>query len=407
MIFTRQQLATVAKAAIAALTLTLFSVISGATAQAATTVYINESDAPLAFVKANSVNLIGTGTAANNVVLYKTVGTYGGVAIDAVITTLSVSGSISNYDNPGSASTAAGSANNWMINTVGGEARFRFEFYRSGSYTGANTGIPVVLQNVKITSIDLDCSSAAGSYQYTDATGFQKYAMMSPTNLAVQSLNSPARVRFIANKTGSRSSVPEDQVMLKYDAVQTIEFSFGNVVANQTNYFGLVFGGWPNGGIPTEYSNQYNAPPTSTDTSINASGATILSLANFGNYADADNNPFFSVKLGAPSPDGTLEYWNGSAWASVTAGQVITTSEIEKGNLRFTPGAGNSTISFNVNDGLEFSTSANTLTITKVANAQTITFPNPGTKGTGSGAFPSGATASSSLAVVLKSLTPG
>ncbi len=407
MIFTRQQLATVAKAAIAALTLTLFSVISGATAQAATTVYINESDAPLAFVKANSVNLIGTGTAANNVVLYKTVGTYGGVAIDAVITTLSVSGSISNYDNPGSASTAAGSANNWMINTVGGEARFRFEFYRSGSYTGANTGIPVVLQNVKITSIDLDCSSAAGSYQYTDATGFQKYAMMSPTNLAVQSLNSPARVRFIANKTGSRSSVPEDQVMLKYDAVQTIEFSFGNVVANQTNYFGLVFGGWPNGGTPTEYSNQYNAPPTSTDTAMNASGATILSLANFGTYADADNNPFFSVKLGAPSPDGTLEYWNGSAWVTASSGQVVTTADIEKGYLRFTPGAGNSTISFNVNDGLEFSTNANTLTISKVANAQTITFTNPGTKGTGSGAFPSGATASSSLAVVLKSLTPG
>jgi hypothetical protein len=253
----------------------------------------------------------------------------------------------------------------------------------------------------------LDCSSAAGSYQYTDATGFQKYSMMSPTNLAVQSLNSPARVRFIANKTGSRSSVPEDQVMLKYDAVQTIEFSFGNVVANQTNYFGLVFGGWPNGGTPTEYSNQYNAPPTSTDTAMNASGATILSLANFGTYADADNNPFFSVKLGAPSPDGTLEYWNGSAWVTASAGQVVTTADIEKGYLRFTPGAGNSTISFNVNDGLEFSTNANTLTITKVANAQTITFTNPGTKGTGSGAFPSGATASSSLAVVLKSLTPG
>ena len=406
MLSTRIQKSAV-RLAVAALTLTLFSVIGQAPAMAATTVYINESDAPLAFVKANSTNLRGTGTAVNDVVLYKTVGTYGGVAIDAVITTLSVTGSISNYDNPGSASTAAGSANNWMINTVGGEARFRFEFFRSGTYTGANTGVPVVLQNVKITSIDLDCSSAAGSYQYTDATGFQKYSMMSPTNLAVQSLSSPARVRFIANKTGSRSSVPEDQVMMKYDAVQTIEFSFGNVVANQTNYFGLVFGGWPNGGTPVEYTNQYNAPPTSTDTTINAFGATILSLANFGTYADADNNPFFSVKLGAPSPDGTLEYYNGSAWVTASAGQVVSTADIEKGYLRFTPNAGNATISFNVNDGLEFSTAANTLTITKVTNSQTITFNNPGAKGTGSGAFPSGATASSTLAVVLKSLTPG
>ena len=122
-----------AQAAATALFLTLVGTISAPTAQAATTVYINDTDAPLAFVKSNSTNLVGTGVAANDVVLYKTVGTYGGVAIDAVITTLSVSGSVSNYDNPGSASTAAGAANNWMINTVGGEARFRFEFFRSGT----------------------------------------------------------------------------------------------------------------------------------------------------------------------------------------------------------------------------------------------------------------------------------
>ena len=398
-----------AKAIVIALTLSTLSIVSGTSAQAATTVFINDTDAPLAFVKTNSTNLIGTGVAAGDVVLYKTVGVYGGVSVDAVVTTISVSGSVANYDNPGSASTAAGYLNNWMINTVGGEARFRFEFFRSGTYTGANTGIPVVLQNVKITSIDLDCSSAAGSYQYTDVTGFQKYAMMSPTNLAVQSMTGPNRVRFIANKTGSRSSVPEDQVMLKYDAVQRIEFSFGNVVAGSTNYFGLVFGGWPNGGTPLEYNNQYNTPPTSSDTSMNASGATILSLANFGNYADADNNPFFSVKLGAPSPNGTLEYYNGSAWVTASAGQVVTTADIEKGYLRFTPGAATtSTISFTVNDGLDDSVASYTLTITKVTNTQAITFNNPGTKGSGSGAFPSGATTNATgLTVILTSLTPG
>lgn len=396
-----------AKMIVAALTVGLISTFTAPSAQAATTVYINDTDAPLAFVKANSVNLIGTGTAAGNVVLYKTVGTYGGVAIDAVVTTISVVGSITNYDNPGSASTAAGAGNNFMINTSGGEARFRFEFFRAGSYTGANTGIPVVLQNVKITSIDLDCSSAAGSYQYTDATGFQKYSMMSPTNLAVQSLTSPARVRFIANKTGSRSSVPEDQVMLKYDAIQTVEFSFGNVVANQTNYFGLVFGGWPNGGAPVEYTNQYNAPPVSTSTNLNAANgaATILSTANFGTYSDSDNNPFMSVKIGTVS-GGTLEWFNGSAWATVTANQAVTVADIEKGYLRFTA-SGAGSIPFWVYDGLEFSTNSYTITTASATNNQSITFANPGAKGTGSGAFPSGATASSGLVVVLKSLTPG
>lgn len=397
----------IAKAAVLALTLTLFSVVGGASAQAATTVYINDTDAPLAFVKSNSTNLIGTGVAVNDVVLYKTVGTYGGVAIDAVITTLSVSGSISNYDNPGSASTAAGAANNWMINTVGGEARFRFEFFRSGTYTGANTGIPVVLQNVKITSIDLDCSSSTGSYQYTDATGFQKYAMMSPTNLAVQTVASTNRVRFIANKTGSRSSVPEDQVMLKYDAVQTIEFSFGNVVAGQTNYFGLVFGGWPNGGVPTEYTNVFNTPPTSSDTTLNAANgvATILSKTNFGNYADADNNPFMAVKIGTVS-GGTLQVNINGTWTNVSANQVITVADIEAGKVRFTP-SGASSIQFWVYDGLDYSTNPYTITGTLATNGQTITFNNPGTKGVGDGSFASGATASSGLTVTLVSLTPG
>lgn len=396
-----------ARAAIAALTLTIVSVIGGAPAQAATTVYINDTDAPLAFVKANSTNLIGTGTAAGNVVRYNSVGTYGGVAIDAVITTLSVSGSVSNYDNPGSASTAAGSGNNWMINTVGGEARFRFEFFRAGTYTGANTGIPVVLQNVKVTSIDLDCSSAAGSYQYTDVTGFQKYAMMSPTNLAVKSVASTNRVRFIANKTGSRSSVPEDQVMIKYDAVQTVEFSFGNVVAAQTNYFGLVFGGWPNGGVPVEYTNVFNTPPTASDTTINTSNGapTTLSTSNFGDYLDADNNPFMAVKFGTVT-GGTLEWNNGSTWATVTAGQSVTVADIEKGYLRFTA-SGASSIQFWVYDGLDFSTNPYTITGTNAANTQTITFANPGTKGVGSGTFDSGATASSGLTVTLVSLTPG
>jgi uncharacterized repeat protein (TIGR02543 family) len=326
------------------------------------------------------------------------------------VTTISVSGSVSNYDNPGSASTAAGAANNWMINTVGGEARFRFEFFRSGSYTGANTGVPVVLQNVKITSIDLDCSSAAGSYQYTDATGFQKYAMMSPTNLAVQSMTSPARVRFIANKTGSRSSVPEDQVMLKYDAVQKIEFSFGNVVAGSTNYFGLVFGGWPNGGVPTEYTNVFNTPPTSNSTTINTAtgSATILSTTNFGTYADADNNPFMAVKIGAIA-NGTLQWYNGTSWETITSGssKVVNVIDIEKGYLKFTPTSGTPTIEFWVYDGLDYSTVSYTITATIATTAQTITFNNPGPKSLTGGNIASGAVATSGLTVVLVSLTPG
>ena len=228
--------------------------------------------------------------------------------------------------------------------------------------------------------------------------------MMSPTNLAVQTVASTNRVRFIANKAGSRSSVPEDQVMLKYDAVQTIEFSFGNVVAGSTNYFGLVFGGWPNGGVPVEYTNVFNTPPTSTDTTLNAANgaAVTLSTTNFGTYADADNNPFMAVKIGTVT-GGTLAL-NGTP---VVSGQVITVADIEAGKLRFTA-SGALSIQFWVYDGLDYSTNSNTITGSARTNTQVITFNNPGTKGVGSGSFASGATTNASgLTVTLVSLTPG
>jgi hypothetical protein len=138
-------------------------------ASAATTVALTDADT-LKFIKSattftristTSSVLADMGKTVGDIVLYRSVGAFGGVSIDAVVTTVSIaSGSISVYDSPGSAQTTGTFNENWMINTVGGEAKFRFEFFKSGTYTGLNTGIPVVLQNVKITAFDLDSSSA-------------------------------------------------------------------------------------------------------------------------------------------------------------------------------------------------------------------------------------------------------
>lgn len=373
----------------------------------ALTAYLSETDA-LAFNRVNGVtNIVGTGVAANDIVLYKKVGTFGGVEIDCAITTVSVSGSISNYDNPGSASTTTGYLNNFQINTVGGAATFKFEFFQAGTYTGVNTGIPVILQNVKITSIDIDSSGTTG-YQYTDFTGFQKYSMMSPTNLGVTPLSNPNRVRFIAAKSGARSSVPEDQVLVKYDAIQTVQMTFGNVVAGSTNYFGLVFGGWPGAGIPVEYSNVYNTPPTSTSESlyVTNNAATTIPLSAFGTYADVDNNPFYQIRIAALPATGSLQFLNGSNWVSASAGQVISVSDIELGKLRFT-GAADTSFTFSVHDGLDYSAANYTLTLTVATNPQVITFANPGTKAPNNTAFASNAASDSTLPVTLRSETIG
>ena len=384
-------------------------------AQAVPLVALSDTDA-LVFNRANGfTNFVGTGLNPGDKVLYKSVGNFSGVSIDCLITTVAVVGSISNYDAEGSATTlpAATYKNNFMINTTGGEARMRFEFFKAGTYTGENTGLPVVLQNVKVTSIDLD-SSGTNAYQYSDFSGFQKYSMMDPTNLAVQPITGngagdPNRTRFIATKAGARSSAPEDQVLIKYDAMSSMEVRFGNIVAGSGNYFGLVFGGWPGTGTPVENSNSFNAPPISSDTSkyvvdtSTASAFTTIPTSAFGNYSDPDNNPFMQVKITAVSA-GTLVL-NGT---NVSPTQVISIADIESGLLKYNPAgsAASNTVTFFVQDGLDYSVASYTLTLNKAEKSQIITFANPGTKAP-SLTFASGATSTSGLPVVLTSNTPG
>ena len=411
-------------ALVSTLLISLFSTIGLTTpANAVAVIALTDADA-LTFTKSTAVTIrkgastypspvvaaaAADGTAVGDIVLYKNVFTSGGVTVDCAVTTKAIaSGSISNYDNPGSAE--ADGTKKWMINTVGGEATFTFEFFKGGTYTRPDTGIQVVLQNVRITSIDLD-SSGTNGYQYSDFTGFQKYSMMSPTNLQVQQLSSPARVRFIAGKTGARSSVPEDQVLVKYDALQKMEINFGNVIAGGggTNFFGLIFGAWPNGGVPTEFTNLFNAPPTSSSTSLavvdttTSASFTVIPRSAFGDYQDADSNPFMLVRITAVSA-GKLVL-NGT---DVTPTQEISMADIEAGLLKYNPAgsAATNTVTFFVQDGLDYSVSSYTLTLNKVTNSQVITFANPGTKAP-SQTFASAATSTSGLTVVLASQTPG
>jgi len=385
-------------------TLIPFGVATAPSANAVTIVTLADTDA-LTFDRAKTTNIVGTGTAAGNVVLYRSVGTFGGVSIDAVVTTVSVSGSISNYDNPGSASTASGYLNNFQLNTVGGSVQMQFDFYVSGSYTVVGSGSPVVLQNVKITSLDLD-SSGSTAYQYSDFTGFQTYSMTSDTNLLVQPLAGGAGARFIAGKSGARSSVPQDQVLIKYTTVTSLKVTFGNLTAGSTNYFGLIFGAWPGAGTPVEYPNVFNTPPTSSSTSlyVPATGTTTLPKSSFGTFADVDNNPFVSIKIATLPAAGTVQL-NGT---NIAANQVITTADIDLAKLKFVSSslATSPILSYYVYDGLDYSTSTYNLTLVPAAAAQTIRFTAPAGQSPGA-RLTSGATATSGLTVTLTSNTPG
>ena len=383
------------------------SIIGPEIANAVTTISLSDTDS-LKFDIANSTKIVGTGVNTGDIVLYRNIGSFNGTTIDATVKTVSFpgGGSISNYDNQGSASTATGYQNNFQINTTGGSVQMQFDFYISGTFTVVNSGTPVILQNVRITSIDLDCSSSGGSYQYSDFTGFQGYTMTSDTNLIAQPLSGGAGARFQANKTGSRSAVPQDQVLVKYTSIQTLKVTFGNVTSGSTNYFGLVFGPWSGGGTPVEKVNVFNTPPTSTNAEqfVTTTGTTVIPLSSFGTFADVDNNAFTQVKIATLPASGKLQL----SGVDVTTTTPILTTDIDSGKLKYvvTSMAANQTSTFYVYDAQDYSTSAYTLTLKPAPTSQVIDFQAPATQVPGV-TIASNAISSSNLTVTLTSIATG
>jgi uncharacterized repeat protein (TIGR02543 family)/LPXTG-motif cell wall-anchored protein len=343
-----------------------------------------------------------------------------GISIDAIVTmTLTnsaiLSGASGSYDNPGKAST---NANYFQVDTsvsaAYGYAQFKYDFYESGTYTGPNTGSPVILKNLSVTTIDIDGSNTY--CQYTDFTGFQSYYLGAGSALIVKTNATDATIpvgttRFFAGSCANNANRVEDAAQIKFDAVSTFTAKFGTDRTSNPNYFGIAFK--PLSAVfgvtqPAPVNNPTNQPPTSTDTTryyVNGQ-ASVVQLGDFGNYSDPDGNPFIKVQITALPTTGTLEKLVNGSWVAVALNDEILVSDITNGNLRFT-GTVNTTLQFKVSDGNAYSTSANTMTLLVSNQSQTITFNNPGAKTPTTPAFASGATASSGLSVTLTSLTPG
>jgi len=341
-----------------------------------------------------------TGKNVGDIVRYNKVATVAGVSIDAVVTTVATGFAISDYDAPGSASNQT---TYFQIDRASGvgEVKFRFAFYESGSYTTVGSGSLVVLQNLKVSSIDLDYGN-----QYTSFSGFQKYYLTSPTELAVSN-TAPPLVKFTSTTNANNNALDKNKVEVEYLTLSEIDIAVGGGQSGAA-YFGIGFGqsSWTT--TPITIVNPYNSAPTSSNTTKNITSAvnTLLSLADFGTYADADSNPFTQVQITQLPTIGTLQFLSSGVWANVALNDVITTADINLNKLRITAtSSGN--FKFKVHDSLAYSASAYTLTYTTTAQAQTITFNNPGSKTLGSSTHASGATASSALTVALSSATSG
>jgi len=338
-----------------------------------------------------------------------------GVTIDAVVTTTLSNSTITNYDNIGNASSNTDYFQlNMDVGAAYGITTAKFDFYEGGTYTGVGTGIPVVLKNVSVTSIDIDGST--NFCQFTDFTGFQSYVLATDTSLSVKTHATDATIpdgttRFFAGSCQNNSNRIQDAVQVKFDSVTSFSAKFGTDRSSTPNYFGIAFKPFTPmfgsaGAAPV--TNPSNQPPTSSDTSryVTLNAASVLQLADFGNYSDPDSNPFTQVQITSLPASGTLEKFVNGSWVAVAANDVITVADITNGNLRFTGGVDTS-LQFKVHDGTTYSNSVYTLTLLMADQPQTITFNNPGTKTPTTPKFASGATATSGLTVILTSLTPG
>jgi hypothetical protein len=366
------------------------------------------------------------GTTQGSIVAYRGVTTINSTVVDAVIETVTVSSAtISKFDG-GSAVNNDAYFQSDISTTNAGSVLYKFSFFVGGTYTGASTGTPVILQNVYINSYDLDASQA-GNNQYTQFTGVQAYTMSNNTTLGVSS--SGNLLQFINTNTGanysdSNGSYTKGRVQVKYDNLSTINIKVGTDAAASggTNYYALDFSvglPWTEGSTTigtTTTTNNFNAPPTSTnDTKTVASQtATVLTDADFGTYADPDFNPWVAIQVSTLPAGGVLQFYNGSSWITVTGGQTISVADIDAGYLRYTSNAPTSSDSFTfkVSDGLLTSTSSYTLALTvtgggQVQSVQMITFAQPADQLRNNNTLTVAPTASSALTVTLTSTTTG
>jgi hypothetical protein len=104
------------------------------------------------------------------------------------------------------------------------------------------------------------------------------------------------------------------------------------------------------------------------DVSAAEDTAIFLDVNDFGTFSDIDGDTLAKVKITQLETNGSLEYWNGSAWAPIVLNQEVSKAALDAQFLRFVPdgnenGSPYATIGFKVSDGIAYSTDSYTLTV--------------------------------------------
>ena len=232
-------------------------------------------------------DLTKCGVSNGDTVLYYNVGTISaGNTVDAVVTTTTTNTSITTYDGTSASSGNAGYFQpDLTLTGSNGKAVFNFAFYEHGTYTGANTGTPVVLENVTISSIDLD--NGANGYQFSEFSGFQQYTLTNNTALTASTVPSTQLERFTSTETTNLANVPQDMVQVTYLTLSSIDVAVGLVGSSGAiGYFGISFSALPWGASITD-------PVVGSSTTIGPKSITGISTSGgLVTYTTSTNHGF-------------------------------------------------------------------------------------------------------------------
>lgn len=236
----------------------LLLILSASSSVAQTTV--NIATGTLSFLQANRVSIIGDGTKAGDKILYTNVITLNGQQIDCIVTTVSLS-SGTTFALPAGLSSpqtphdvAATSSTNYssnadayfsptfnMTSSTGGSCRFLFQFVVGGSYNASSnpTGTPIILENLRLSTYDLDGNGTINSNQYTEFGGFSSYTLGNPTAV-VPSYNAVSGLTSFRSNTSSNNSVVTDsryRATVDYSSVSEIDILVGTGASGVSYFF--------------------------------------------------------------------------------------------------------------------------------------------------------------------------
>jgi uncharacterized repeat protein (TIGR02543 family) len=249
----------------------------------------------IGFDYATATNIVGTGFNVGDKVLYSGVATRtcGGVptTIDALVTTSAlVDATVVHYEvdtaSAGPDTSANTTTNFFEVDITalrtGGHADFTFAFYKQGTYPSAP--VPITLENVKATAIDIDNKT------YGIISSLDSFTLANDTRLSNDYAGGgfPATVTFTGAASNGTNDI-RDRVTASYSTLQTFIYrvGVGDKDSNgQTLYFGLAFQdlGWsPSTPVTTgtDYTLSYdaNGGTGTTPTSVTATVGSALTIA--------------------------------------------------------------------------------------------------------------------------------